>query len=68
MSDTETPGRSPTAHCRDLVDLSIANGSIEHFVQVEDALEGKQDEIYKKMFQIFYRILKSGGYLAYIYQ
>ena len=42
----------------------IANGSIEHFVQVDDALEGKQDEIYKEMFRIFYRILKPGGYLA----
>ena len=42
----------------------IANGSIEHFVQVEEAMNGKQDEIYKEMFNIFYRLLKPGGYLA----
>ncbi len=42
----------------------IANGSIEHFVQVEEALSGKQDEIYKEMFKIFHRLLKPGGYLA----
>jgi len=42
----------------------IANGSIEHFVQVEESLNGKQDEIYKEMFKIFYKILKPGGYLA----
>lgn len=42
----------------------IANGSIEHFVQVEEAINGKQDEIYKEMFNIFYRLLKPGGYLA----
>lgn len=42
----------------------IANGSIEHFVQVKDALQKQQDKIYKEMFQIFHRILKPGGYLA----
>ncbi len=42
----------------------IANGSIEHFVQVEEALNDKQDEIYKEMFKIFYRLLKPGGYLV----
>lgn len=42
----------------------IANGSIEHFVQIEDAIKEKQDEIYKKMWQIFHRLLKPGGYLV----
>jgi len=42
----------------------IANGSIEHFVQVKDALKNKQDKIYKEMFKVFHRILKPGGYLA----
>jgi len=42
----------------------IANGSLEHFVQVKDALSGRQDQIYKEMFRIFYRILKSGGRLV----
>ncbi|MFA6512423.1 MAG: class I SAM-dependent methyltransferase [Patescibacteria group bacterium] len=42
----------------------IANGSIEHFVQVQDTLQGKQNNIYKTMFAIFQRILRPGGYLA----
>ncbi len=42
----------------------IANGSIEHFVQVEDAMKGAQDEIYQEMFRIFRRLLKPGGLLA----
>jgi len=42
----------------------IANGSVEHFVQVQDALNGKQNDIYKEMFAIFQRLLKPGGYLA----
>ena len=39
----------------------IANGSAEHFVQVQDAIDGKQDEIYEEMFEICYRILRPGG-------
>lgn len=42
----------------------IANGSIEHFVQIEDAIKEEQDEIYKKMWQTFHRLLKPGGFLA----
>ncbi|MFA6999761.1 MAG: class I SAM-dependent methyltransferase [Candidatus Paceibacterota bacterium] len=42
----------------------IANGCIEHFVQVQDVIDGKQDQIYKEMFKIFHRLLKKGGYLA----
>ena len=42
----------------------IANGSIEHFVQVQDAVKGDQNKIYRKMFQICHRILKAGGYFA----
>ena len=42
-------------------DCIIANGSVEHFVQVKDALEGKQDEIYREMFEICNRILKPKG-------
>lgn len=42
----------------------IANGSIEHFVQVQDALNGEQDKIYKEMFEIFHRLLKQGGHLV----
>jgi len=42
----------------------IANGSVEHFVQVQDAIDGKQDRIYEEMFGICHRILRHGGYLA----
>ncbi|MFA6520474.1 MAG: class I SAM-dependent methyltransferase [Candidatus Paceibacterota bacterium] len=42
----------------------IANGSIEHFVQVQDVIDGKQDTIYKEMFEIFYRLLKPGGHVV----
>ncbi|MEK7664576.1 MAG: class I SAM-dependent methyltransferase [Patescibacteria group bacterium] len=35
----------------------IANGSIEHFCQSEQALAGLQDEVYKEMFQIFHWLL-----------
>lgn len=35
----------------------IANGSLEHFCQPEDALIGNQDKIYREMFGIFHRLL-----------
>ena len=35
----------------------IANGSLEHFCQPEDALNGNQDGIYRNMFEIFARVL-----------
>jgi len=35
----------------------IANGSVEHFVQPADILEGKADAIYRELFQICHRIL-----------
>ncbi len=35
----------------------IANGSLEHFCQPEDAIAGRQDQIYKRMFEIFARLL-----------
>lgn len=42
----------------------IANGFIEHFVQVVDAANHRQEKIYKEMFETFHRILKPGGGLA----
>ena len=42
----------------------IANGSAEHFVQVQDAIDGKQDQLYDEMFRICHRLLRPGGYLA----
>lgn len=35
----------------------IANGSLEHFCQPEEAIEGKQNEIYQNMFEVFARVL-----------
>lgn len=35
----------------------IANGSLEHFCQPEEAINGKQDEVYKNMFEIFAKLL-----------
>lgn len=42
-------------------DCIIASGSAEHFVQVKDALEGRQGELYRELFAICHRILKPGG-------
>lgn len=36
----------------------VANGSIEHFCQPEDAVEGRQDAIYRRMFETFHRALR----------
>ena len=38
-------------------DAVIANGSIEHFVQPQDALEGRQDAIYHEFFGICHRVI-----------
>lgn len=35
----------------------IVNGALEHFCQPEDAIQGKQNEIYTEMFQIFAPLL-----------
>lgn len=42
----------------------VANGSLEHFVQTEDAAAGRADEIYAEFFEICRRLLRSGGKLA----
>ncbi|HEX5470975.1 MAG TPA: class I SAM-dependent methyltransferase [Lacipirellulaceae bacterium] len=46
------------------IDAIIANGSLEHFVQVEDAVAGRADEIYDEMFAICQRLLRPGGRFA----
>ena len=38
-------------------DAVIANGSMEHFVQPRDALEGRQDAIYREFFSICHRMI-----------
>jgi cyclopropane fatty-acyl-phospholipid synthase-like methyltransferase len=42
----------------------IANGSLEHFVQVADAAAGQSDAIYEEMFAICRRLLEPGKRLA----
>ena len=45
-------------------DAVVANGSLEHFVQVADAAAGRSDEIYEEMFAICRRLLRDGGRLV----
>lgn len=45
----------------ELFDAIVCNGSIEHYVKNKDALEGKDDLIYKSIFKKFSSVLKPGG-------
>ncbi len=38
-------------------DAIVANGPIEHFVQLEDAVAGRADAIYREMFRTMHRLL-----------
>jgi cyclopropane fatty-acyl-phospholipid synthase-like methyltransferase len=38
-------------------DAVIANGPIEHFVQAREAAAGRDDAIYRRMFEIFHRLI-----------
>lgn len=42
-------------------DAIVANGSLEHFVQVADAAVSRADELYEEMFAICRRLLVDGG-------
>ncbi len=42
----------------------IANGSLEHFVQCEDAAAGRADAMYTEFFDVCHRLLSPGGKLA----
>jgi cyclopropane-fatty-acyl-phospholipid synthase len=42
----------------------VANGSLEHFVQAEEAAEGLADERYSEFFEICRRLLGDGGKLV----
>jgi cyclopropane-fatty-acyl-phospholipid synthase len=39
----------------------VANGSLEHFVQAEDAAAGRADDIFSEMFSICRRLLRPAG-------
>lgn len=45
-------------------DCVIANGSMEHFTQVQDAIDWKQDDILRNFFKICHRIMKPNSRLA----
>lgn len=52
----------PTANAWEhAFDAIVANGSLEHFVQVSDAVAGRADEIYEELFAICRRLLVDGG-------
>ncbi len=42
----------------DTFDGVIANGSMEHFVQPDDVVNGKADELYREFFEICHRIIR----------
>jgi cyclopropane fatty-acyl-phospholipid synthase-like methyltransferase len=42
-------------------DAIVANGSLEHFVQVSDAAAGRAEEIYEELFAICRRLIVDGG-------
>jgi cyclopropane-fatty-acyl-phospholipid synthase len=42
-------------------DAVIANGSLEHFAQPADAVAGRDDDVYRHLFQTIHRLLKSTG-------
>ncbi len=42
----------------------VANGSLEHFVQVADAMANHADDIYRQMFAICHRLINKGDRLA----
>jgi cyclopropane fatty-acyl-phospholipid synthase-like methyltransferase len=52
---------NPWEHAFDAI---IANGSLEHFVQVHDAAAGRANEIYEEFFAICRRLLVDGGRLV----
>jgi cyclopropane-fatty-acyl-phospholipid synthase len=54
------PSKSCDANWEHRFDAVVANGSLEHFVQVADAVAGRPDEIYKEMFAICHRLLAAG--------
>lgn len=38
----------------------VANGSLEHFVQIEDVLSGQEDQVYREMFEICRKLVSHG--------
>ena len=60
-TDLHPPYHEANATWEQAFDSIIANGSLEHFVQVEDAAAGQADDIYHELFAICHRLLQPGG-------
>jgi cyclopropane fatty-acyl-phospholipid synthase-like methyltransferase len=45
----------------DTFDGTVANGSLEHFAQIDDALADRGDAVYEEMFAICRRLLRPSG-------
>jgi cyclopropane fatty-acyl-phospholipid synthase-like methyltransferase len=58
---TNSSPLSPFREGRARFDAIVANGSLEHFVQVEDAAAGRSDGIYQELFAICQKLLNAGG-------
>jgi cyclopropane fatty-acyl-phospholipid synthase-like methyltransferase len=56
--------RTPYKGGEFVCDAIIANGSLEHFVQVDDAAAGRAGEIYKEFFSICRQLVVEGGRLV----
>jgi cyclopropane-fatty-acyl-phospholipid synthase len=56
--------RGDYADWKHAFDGIVANGSLEHFVQAEDAAERRADEMYAEFFAICRQLLRPGGKLA----
>jgi cyclopropane-fatty-acyl-phospholipid synthase len=57
----DAPASFSTTHAFDAI---VANGSLEHFVQVDDAAAGRSDAIYEEFFAICRRLLGTRGRLV----
>lgn len=59
-----TVGNAHPTNWEHAFDAIIANGSLEHFVQVQDAAAGRTEEIYAEFFSICRRLLVEAGRLV----
>jgi len=54
-------GDRPQQSWHGAFDGVIANGSIEHFAHPRDAIEGRDDEVYRQMFGTVHRLIDPGS-------
>jgi cyclopropane fatty-acyl-phospholipid synthase-like methyltransferase len=63
-SSLDPPCLTPGISWEHTFDAIVANGSLEHFVQVPDAIARRADDIYQELFAICRRLLVDGGRLV----